>query len=131
MKYALLVYSQESWDTLPLEQRRSLHGAHRPLQEERHTLAPSSARVIAHYRARPPQHATTIRGVGDDMTRTKGPARAAGETLRALYLLESDNPAAVDEFATSLPAIRIGGTVEIWPLIEPNPHPRELRGVAV
>ncbi len=55
---------------------------------------------------------------------------AVSEALRALYLLESDDPAAVVDLAARLPAVHMGGTVEVWPLIEPHPDAREQRGHA-
>jgi hypothetical protein len=85
--------------------------------------------VLAHYRLRPPEQTTTIRRVEDEIARTQGPSGAAREeTLRALYLLESDDPDAVLELASRLPAVRIGATAEIWPLIEPTSGARAARG---
>lgn len=46
------------------------------------------------------------------------------EALRALFLLESDDVEAVLRLAGELPAIHLGGSVEVWPLIEPAPHGR-------
>jgi hypothetical protein len=51
---------------------------------------------------------------------TQGPSASAKEALRALYLLESDDPDAVLDLTSRLPAHRIGGAAEIWPLIEPS-----------
>lgn len=122
MKYALLVYGHESWDRLPVEQKRNLHRAQRALHEEVQGSTAASASIIAHYRLRPPEQTTTLRLVGDEVTRTDGPSSAARECLRALYLLESDDPDAVFDIAIRLPAVGIGGIVEIWPLSEPDPH---------
>lgn len=102
-----------------------MQAAHRFLDEEQQASATPSASVIAaHYRLRPPEQTTTIRLIGDEIAKMEGLSSAAGEAPRALYLLESDDPDAVFELAARLPAVRIGGTVEIWPLIEPSPHAR-------
>jgi hypothetical protein len=129
VKYALFAYLHESWDDRPAEQRRDLHASHRAAHEEhRASLAPA-VNVLAHYRLRPPEQTTTIRQVGDEIAQTRGPSGAArDETLRALYLLESDDPDAVLDLASRLPAVRIGATAEIWPLIEPSPGARQARG---
>ena len=122
MKYALLVYGHESWDRLDTEQQRSLHSGHRSPHEEPRTSDTASVNMIAHYRFRPPEQTTTIRLVDDQLSTTQGPSLVTHEALRALYLLESDTPSAVQELACRLPAVDIGGTVQIWPLIEPNSH---------
>jgi hypothetical protein len=124
MKYALLVYGHESWDRLDAEEQRSLHSGQRNHLEEPRTSDTASVNMIAHYRVRPPQQTTTIRLVDDQLATTQGPSAVTHEALRALYLLESDTPSAVQELAGRLPGADIGGTVEIWPLIEPNSHPQ-------
>ena len=39
-------------------------------------------------------------------------------TLCALFLIESELDETVVEIASQLPAVRLGATVEVWPLIE-------------
>jgi hypothetical protein len=119
MKYALLGYDSEgSLDALAGENKRALHAAHRALHDDIQGAADSSVRVIAHYRLRPTRHTTTICLAGDDVVATEGPYAAASAALRALYLLESDDSEAVLALAAQLPAVRMGGTVEVWPLVE-------------
>src|SRR5215831_9522827 len=131
MKYVLLGYDTEgSLEGLAAEDKRALHAAHRALHDDAQALVDSSVRVIAHYRVRPPRHTTTVRRAGDDVVRIDGPASQASESLRALYLLESDDPAAVLDLAARLPAIHMGGTVEVWPLSEPHQDPRAHPGRA-
>jgi hypothetical protein len=121
MKYALLGYDTDgSLDGLPPEEKRILHGAHRSLHDDVQTAASPAVAVIAHYRLRPPRHTTTVRLTGDEIVASEGPSAEVSETLRAIYLLESDDPDAVLDLAARLPAVRVGGTVEVWPLIEPN-----------
>jgi len=131
MKYVLLGYDTEgSLEGLAAEDKRALHAAHRALHDDARALVDSSVRVIAHYRVRPPRHTTTVRRAGDDVVRIDGPASQASEALRALYLLESDDPAAVLDLAARLPAVHMGGTVEVWPLSEPHQGPRAQPGRA-
>ena len=118
MKYALLVYhGSDSFAELLEDDRRTLHDP-----ELYRTIESGSTRVLAHYRLRPPGLATAIRQVGDEIIRSEGPASEAGETLRALFLLEGDDAEAVLALAARLPAVRLGGVVEVWPLIEPKGH---------
>jgi hypothetical protein len=122
MNYALLIYiSPEQMQALSAEETRSLHG-------DREATASTSARVLAHYRLRPPQQTTTLRRDGDTITQTEGPASQASEGLRALYLLESDDDDAVLDFASQHPAIAVGGAAEVWPLIAPGRLDREHHG---
>jgi hypothetical protein len=52
------------------------------------------------------------------VARTEGSSSEATEALRALYLLESDDPDAVLDLASQLPAVRMSGAIEVWPLSE-------------
>ncbi len=122
MNYALLVYiAPASLRGLTGEDKLSLHSG-----DQAATAA--SASLVAHYRLRPPRTATTLRLRGDEIVKTDGPAAEAREGLRAFYVLESDEPDAVLDFASRLPAVRLGGTVEVWPLIEPSPQTGEHHG---
>jgi hypothetical protein len=116
MNYAVLVYvAPESLKGLSSEDKRSLHGEHQ-------AAPPASVSLIAHYRFRPPRTATTIRLNGDGVVKTEGPSAETREVLRALYVLESDEQDAALEFASQHPAVRLGGTAEVWPLIEAGQH---------
>jgi hypothetical protein len=129
VRYALIGYDREgSLDDLAAEEKRALHGAHRALHDDEQAAANPSVRVITHYRFRPPRHTTTVRLAGDEIMKSEGPSAEASKALRALYLVESDDPDAVLDLAARLPAVRMGGTVEVWPLSEPNRHVRERSG---
>jgi hypothetical protein len=111
MKYALLVYDVHgSWHNLSTEQKHALHG-------EYYAVADSPG-VIGHFRFRPPQKTTTVCVDQDQVVKTEGPLTETRENLRALYVLESDDHESVLELAARIPAARIGGAVEVWPLTE-------------
>jgi hypothetical protein len=117
MKYALFVYDdRDAWADLPSDDRRALHD---PGQYQ--AMTTGSETVLAHHRLRPARLTTTVRMDAGELVTTEGP-RAETRALRALLLLEIDDPDAVIEVAGRLPAVRMGGTVEIRPLIEPNPR---------
>jgi len=129
MKYALLGYDTDgSLAELATEDKRALHTSHRALHDQSVAEATDSVSVIAHYRFRPPRLATTIRHGADGVITSDGPAAGGSDTLRALYLLESDDPDAVLDLASRLPAVRMGGTVEVWPLTEPESDERRRQG---
>jgi hypothetical protein len=110
VKYALLIYGDDA----------SLGGAGTTLHDPAVYLSldTGAARILAHYRLRPPERTTTLRRSGNDLTRSTGPAADSHETLRALFLIESEQEDSVLEIAAQLPAVRLGATVEAWPLIE-------------
>jgi hypothetical protein len=111
MKYALLVYDvPTSWHGVSTEQRHALH-------DEYHAVAASPG-ILGHYRPGPPQKATTVRVEEDQIVKTEGPLADTRESLRAIYLLENDDHDSVLELAARIPAARVGGAVEVWPLTE-------------
>lgn len=123
MKYALLAYDPAgSLQELPAEDKRALHRGHAALQHDE-----SRATVIAHYRFRPARLVTTISLANDDLVERGGAATETSAELRALYLIESSDPDAVSNLARQLPAVQFGGTVEIWPLAEPDSDERQPR----
>jgi hypothetical protein len=122
MKYAVLVYGDPAWDNLPPVEKKAFHRAHRTLHAELEASTTCSATVVAHYRLRPPQQTTTLRIVDEQATAAEGASSETSERLRALYVIESDSAEAVSRLAEQLPAVRAGGVVELWPVIEPGPH---------
>lgn len=122
MKYALLAYDDASWDSLPAAAKRALHDP-----DQYGAMANGPARPLAHYRLRPPRMTTTVRRHGDEVVQSEGPT-TTNASLRAIFLLESDDRDDVIDFAGRLPAVHLGGSVEVWPLIEPNPHGHRGRG---
>lgn len=117
MKYAFLAYDDGSLDELPAAKKRALHIGH----AGRHRTK-SKVTVLSHYRFRPARHATTVRFEGGSLVRDAGSAGSSNGTLRALYIVENDDPEAVVQLAAELPAVRAGATIEIWPLNEPGEH---------
>jgi hypothetical protein len=111
MKYALLVYDlRSSWHNLAAEQKHALQGEYRAVG--------ASPGIIAHYRLRPPQRTTTVRVEEEQIVKTEGPLAETEENVRAIYLLDSDDHDSVLELAARIPAARLGGAVEVWPLME-------------
>jgi hypothetical protein len=66
----------------------------------------------------PPETATTVRtGNGDALT-TDGPFAETKEALGGYYLVEADDLDAAVEIAKRIPATRMGGAVEVRPVVE-------------
>lgn len=108
MKYALLVYDNpSSWESISTEQKRVLHG-------EYHAVAAAPG-MIGHYRVRQPQKTETVRVAEGQTVKTEASAPAR-DNLHAFYLFESNDHDSVLEVAARIPAARMGGAVEVWPL---------------
>lgn len=66
----------------------------------------------------PPSTATTVRVADGRTLTTDGPFAETKEALGGYYLLEADDLDAAIELAARVPAARLGGAVEVRPLVE-------------
>jgi len=64
-----------------------------------------------------PDTATTVVVRDGEAVLTDGPFAETKEALGGYYLLEADSREAAIEVAARIPAARLGGTVEVRPLI--------------
>ena len=113
MKYALLIYpgrSVEEYERLPEEERRSILGEYLALAQE--------PGVLGAEQLQPAESATTVRVEDGKTLTTDGPFADTKEILGGLYLLEADNLDRALELAARIPAVRMGGAVEVRPLVE-------------
>ena len=113
MKYALLIYSNEARDTfdgLPADQQQAILGEYRAISELPGTFAGEQLQ--------PSSTATTVRVDGGETLTTDGPFAETKEVLGGFYLYEADDLDGVLEVAARIPAARMGGVVEVRPLVE-------------
>jgi hypothetical protein len=66
----------------------------------------------------PPDAATTLRMNETEPITTDGPFAETKEFLGGFYLLEADDEDAALELAKRVPAARLGGAIEVRPLVE-------------
>jgi hypothetical protein len=66
----------------------------------------------------PPATAITVRVREGKTTRSGGPYSGAGEPLGGYYLIDADDLDAAVALAARIPAARMGGAVEIRPVIQ-------------
>jgi hypothetical protein len=112
MKYALLIYPGESveYERLSEEERRSITGEYLALAQE--------PGVLGAEQLQPAESATTVRVADGKTLTTDGPFADTKEILGGLYLLEADDLDRALELAERIPAARLGGAVEVRPLVE-------------
>ncbi len=66
----------------------------------------------------PPETATTVRVQDGRTLTTDGPFAETKEVLGGYWVLEADDLDAAIDFASRIPAARLGGAVEVRPLVE-------------
>jgi len=111
MKYAMLIYPK------PGSHERDSEAAATALTAEYLALR-GDPRCVGGAHLQPAETATTVRH-GDAATLiTDGPFADAKEVLGGYYVVEAPDLDEALEFAQRIPAVRLGGAVEVRPLVE-------------
>jgi hypothetical protein len=111
MQYALLIYERPgAYAGLTDEQRQAITAEYLAIRHD--------TRVIGGARLKPIDTATTVRMVDGESLITDGPFAETKEVFGGYYVLEADHVDAALEIARYIPAIRLGGAVEVRPILE-------------
>ena len=113
MKYMLLINSGEAGDEfegLPEDEQNAIFGEYMAIQQ--------SPGVSDGNQLQPPETATTVRVQDGRTLTTDGPFVATKEALGGYYVFEADDLDAAIDLASRIPAARMGGAVEVRPLVE-------------
>ncbi|HEU4571482.1 MAG TPA: YciI family protein [Candidatus Limnocylindrales bacterium] len=114
MRYLLLIYTEETEEAPPPDVAETSHKAYaeftadikrRGLFQAGEALTPTST-------------ATTVRVVDGETVATDGPFAETKEALGGFFLFEADDLDAALEVASRIPAARMGGAVEVRPIVE-------------
>ena len=111
MKYALLVYGEPGSHDLPEDQMAGVMAEYEALRDEPGYLASGQLH--------PPDMATTVRRENGQTLVTDGPFADTKEVFGGYYLFDVPNVDAALGLAERIPAVRLGGAVEVRPLVEP------------
>jgi hypothetical protein len=113
VRYAILIYSSEagdSFDSRPDAEQQQITGEYFALAERETTVGGEQLQ--------PSSTATTVR-VDDGRTlTTDGPFAETKEVLGGFYLIDVPNLDDALDFAAAVPAARMGGLVEVRPVVE-------------
>src|ERR1700730_12165182 len=110
MQYALLIYERpDAYTGLTDGQRRVISAEYVAIRQDR--------RVIGGAQLKPVATATTVRMVDGVSLITDGPFAETKEVFGGYYVLEADNVDAALEIAQRIPAVRLGGAVEVRPMV--------------
>ncbi len=111
MQYALLVYERPgAYTGLTDEQRQAITAEYVAIRHD--------SRVIGAGQLKPVDTATTVREVDGETLITDGPFADTKEVFGGYYILEVDDVDAALEIARRAPAVRLGGAVEVRPMVE-------------
>jgi hypothetical protein len=117
MKYLLLIHQgttpvppSPEWDALSDEEKGSVYASYQAINQ--------NPGVTAGLQLAPPETATTVR-VDDGRTlTTDGPFVELKEAVGGYLLFEADDIDAAIELASQIPAARMGGAIEVRPIVE-------------
>jgi hypothetical protein len=113
MNYILLIHSGDAGDAfnnLSEEEQQSVLREYFAISEQ--------AGVTGGNQLQPPETATTVRVENGSTLTTDGPFAETREALGGYYLLEADDLDAAIEVAARIPAARMGGAIEVRPIVE-------------
>jgi hypothetical protein len=111
MQYALLIYTKPgSHEELPEDERRSVFGEYMAIAGD--------PRCLASGQLKPVETATTVRVQDGRTLITDGPFADTKEIFGGYYIIEAGSLDEVLEIASGIPAARLGGSVEVRPLVE-------------
>ena len=111
MQYATLIYPKPgSHESLPEDQATALTAEYTALRDD--------PICIGGGHLQPGDMATTVRGGAGENLITDGPYADTKEVLAGYYVLDAPDLDAALEFAQRIPAVRLGGVVEVRPLFE-------------
>ncbi len=117
MKYMLLIHQgttptprSEEWDSLSKEEQNEVYAAYRAINE--------TPGVSPGVQMQPPETATTVRVENGKTLTTDGPFVEIKEALGGYLFFEAADLDAAIELASRIPAARMGGAIEVRPLVE-------------
>jgi hypothetical protein len=117
MKYMLLIQhgdtptpESDDWGRLSEDERNAVYRDYQAINE--------TPGVTPGLWMQPPEAATTVRVQDGKTLTTDGPFVAVKEALGGYLVFEADDIDAAIELAARIPAARMGGAVEIRPLVE-------------
>ena len=118
MKYMLLIHqgttptpsSPEDWARLSEDEQKQIYSDYRALNE--------TPGVTPGVQMQPPETATTVRVEDGKALTTDGPFVETKEALGGYLFFEADDLDAAIEVAARIPAARLGGAIEVRPLVE-------------
>ena len=118
MKYLLLIhqgdaptpYSPDEWARLSEDEQNAVYADYQAINQ--------TPGVVPGVQMQPPETATTVRVEDGKTLTTDGPFVAVKEALGGYFVCEADDLDGAIALAARVPAARMGGAVEVRPVVE-------------
>jgi len=118
MKYMLLIhqgdaptpYDADAWERLPEDEKQAIYADYQAINQ--------TPGVTPGLGLDAPETATTVRVQDGKTLTTDGPFVEIKEAIGGYLLFEGDDLDAAIELAARIPAARLGGAVEVRPIVE-------------
>jgi hypothetical protein len=113
MQYMLLIYSgdaPEKWDALSEDEQNAVLGEYMAISQ--------SPGVNGGNQLQPVETATTVKVDNGNTLTTDGPFAETKDALGGYYLVEAEDLDGALAVAARIPAARLGGAVEVRPVVE-------------
>jgi len=111
MKYALLIYDKPgSHEALPDQEREAVYGEYFALSQD--------SRCVGGAQLQPVETATTVQVQDGKTLTTDGPFANTKEVFGGYYVFDVANLDQALELAARIPSARLGGKVEVRPMVE-------------
>jgi hypothetical protein len=117
MKYMLLIHQgttptpgSDAWDGLPDDEKGRVYADYQAINE--------NPGVTSGLQLESPETATTVRVEDGRTLTTDGPFVEIKEAIGGYLLFEADDLDAAIELASQIPAARMGGAIEVRPIVE-------------
>jgi hypothetical protein len=117
MKYMLLIHQgdtptpgSDEWERLSEDEQKSIYADYQAINQ--------TPGVSPGVWMQPPETATTVRVQDGRTLTTDGPFVAIKEALGGYLVFDADDLDAAIELASRIPAARLGGAVEVRPVVE-------------
>jgi hypothetical protein len=117
MKYMLLIHQgdaptprSDEWESLSQDEQKAIYADYMAINE--------TPGVSPGLQLQPAEAATTVRVQDSKTLTTDGPFAETKEAIGGYLLFEADDLDAAIDLASRIPAARLGGAVEVRPLVE-------------
>jgi hypothetical protein len=117
MKYMMLIHQgstpvppSEEWESLPQDEKNAIVEAYKGVS--------ATSGVSPGLQLAPPETATTVQVKDGKTLTTDGPFVELKEAIGGYLLFEADDLDAAIELAARIPAARLGGAIEVRPIVE-------------
>ena len=117
MKYMLMIHQgttptppSDEWESLSEDEKGSVYAAYKAINE--------TPGVSPGLQLQAPETATTVRVADGKTLTTDGPFVEIKEAIGGYLLFETEDLDAAIELASLIPAARMGGAIEVRPIVE-------------